>query len=263
MGQYVITGAAQRADGRRGIGAAAAAQLREAGHDVWTIDREGADAIADLSTPEERARIVEDLHTRFPDGIDGIATCAAVAGSRGATAQDLVEVNFFATLDLLEGTRDLVAQRQGSSVVVASHTFVLFPKPELVELYLTLDREKIRAGVNDHPSLVVYASGKRALVEWMRTRVADYAAEGVRLNAVVPGYTETPMTSLEGRSEADLEFAADFRSKIPLGQRPGKPEEVAAAITFLLGPTASFVSGSVLLVDGGHDVNLRPGPVEY
>ncbi|MDJ0788483.1 MAG: SDR family oxidoreductase [Myxococcota bacterium] len=261
MGRFVITGAARREDGRRGIGAALEARLREEGHEVITVDRANADLVADLSLPEERARVVRELHERAADGLDGLATCAAVGGASGSVA--LVEVNFFGTIELIEGCRDLLRMRGGSAVIVSSHTFVLFPKEDVVDLYMSLDRERILEGVAKRGGMTVYASGKRALVKWMREQVASYAGDGIRLNTVVPGYTDTPLSSLDGRDETAAKWAEDFRSKIPLGQRMGRPEEVAAGIAFMLSPDASFVCGSVLYVDGGHDVNLRPGPIEY
>ena len=75
--------------------------------------------------------------------------------------------------------------------------------------------------------------------------------------------SETPMTALEGRSEAERQWAEDFRSQIPLGQRQAKPEEVAAAFRFLFSPEASFVNGITLFVDGGHDSTLRPDAREF
>jgi NAD(P)-dependent dehydrogenase (short-subunit alcohol dehydrogenase family) len=261
LGTYVITGAALGSDGRYGIGGALKRKLTAKGHEVIAVDLRDAEMIGDISKPEERLRVVEELHVRAPDGLDGLATCAAVSSGASAS-QMLAEVNFFGTVDLIEGCRDLLKKKGGSAVIVSSHTFVLYPKEDVVELFMSLDRDKILAGVESRSGMTVYASGKRALVKWMRERVAAYASEGIRLNAVVPGFTDTPMTSRE-RSPEEQKFVDDFQRSIPLGQRKGKPEEVAAGIAFVLSPEASFVCGSVLFVDGGHDANLRPGPIGY
>ena len=262
MGTYAVSGSAIPEDGRVGIGGALRRMLLADGHEVISIDLHDADLICDLSTPEGRQAAIAGIHERAPDGLDGIATLAAVSG-RKSDRRTLVNVNFFATIELVEGVRDLLAQRRGAATLCSSHTFVLFPKDDLVDLYLTLDREKIEAGVEKRSGMSTYASGKKALVMWMRDRVPDWAEDGIRLNAVVPGYTETPMTSLDDSTEAERQWAADFQSQIPLGQRPAKPEEVAAAFRFLLGPDASFVNGTTLFVDGGHDTTLRPGTREF
>ena len=257
VGTYAITGSAQPERGQVGIGGALRRLLVADGHDVISVDRRDAEVIVDLSTDAGRSEAIEAIRERTPDGLDGIATIAAVSGA-GGDARALVNVNFFASIELVEGLRDRLEQRRGSAVLCSSHTFVLYPKEDLVDLYLTLDREKIEAGVEGRNPMSVYASGKKALVMWMRDRVPAYAADGIRLNAVVPGFTDTPMTVREGRSEKELEVFDDFQSKIPLGQRRGKPEEVAAGFRFLLRPDASFVNGVTLFVDGGHDTTLRP-----
>lgn len=261
MGTYAVSGSAIPENGKVGIGGALRRLLVADGHDVISIDQRDAELICDLSTREGRLAAIEGIRDRAPDGLDGLATIAAVTGREGPRA--LVNVNFFASIELVEGVRDLLKQRGGAATLCSSHTFVLFPKDDLVDLHLTLDRERIEAGVEKRSGMSVYASGKKALVMWMRDRVPAYAADGIRLNAVVPGYTETPMTALEGRSEEERKWAADFRSGIPLGRRPGRPEEVAAAFRFLFSPEASFINGITLFVDGGHDTTLRPGVREF
>jgi NAD(P)-dependent dehydrogenase (short-subunit alcohol dehydrogenase family) len=76
---------------------------------------------------------------------------------------------------------------------------------------------------------------------------ADLGAKGIRVNAVCPGYIETPMTDM-------LKHAGPFRDQfvaMHLLKRPGKPEEVAKAICFLLSDDASYITGASLPVDGG------------
>ncbi len=262
MGTYAVTGSALPEGGKVGIGGALRRLLLADGHEVISVDRRDADVIVDLSTDAGRKEAIAAIRDRTPDGLDGIATVAAVSGA-GGDRKALVNVNFFASIELVEGVRDRLERRQGSAVLCSSHTFVLYPKEDLVDLYRTLDRERIEAGVEGRSPMSVYASGKKALVMWMRDNVPAYAADGIRLNTVVPGFTDTPMTVREGRSEKELELLDDFQSKIPLGQRRGKPEEVAAGFRFLLGPDASFVHGITLFVDGGHDTTLRPGTREF
>jgi len=91
-----------------------------------------------------------------------------------------------------------------------------------------------------------YTSSKAGVVNLTRTLAAEFAPEGIRVNAVSPGYIETPM--LEG---IDEETKQHLTSLHPIG-RMGKPEEVAKAVTFLASDDASFITGANLLVDGGY-----------
>ncbi|MGD9863209.1 MAG: SDR family NAD(P)-dependent oxidoreductase [Pseudodonghicola sp.] len=91
-----------------------------------------------------------------------------------------------------------------------------------------------------------YVSAKHALLGLTKTAALDHAADGIRVNAIGPGYIETPL--LDG---LDRETHAALRTLHPLG-RLGTPEEVAALACFLLSDRASFITGSYHLVDGGY-----------
>jgi NAD(P)-dependent dehydrogenase (short-subunit alcohol dehydrogenase family) len=91
-----------------------------------------------------------------------------------------------------------------------------------------------------------YTSSKAGVVNLTRTLAAEFAPDGIRVNAVSPGYIETPM--LEGIDEKTKKHLTSLH---PIG-RMGKPEEVAKAVTFLASDDASFVTGANLLVDGGY-----------
>ena len=94
---------------------------------------------------------------------------------------------------------------------------------------------------------------KRAITQWMRRRVGEYAGAGVRINAVAPGITRTPLSEDPAFSESIKQFEA----MTPLGGSAA-PEQIASTMTFLLSGDASFVCGAVLFVDGGTDALLRP-----
>ena len=93
-----------------------------------------------------------------------------------------------------------------------------------------------------------YVASKHGVVGLTRSFALVYAPQGIRINAVSPGHTETPMVA--GVFAARPEEEARLRATYPVG-RLGQPGEIAAAITWLLSDVASFVTGVALPVDGG------------
>jgi 3-oxoacyl-[acyl-carrier protein] reductase len=91
-----------------------------------------------------------------------------------------------------------------------------------------------------------YVAAKAGIIGLTKTLAKEYASRGVTVNAVSPGYIETDMTA----NELPPERRAQLLKDIPLG-RVGKPEDVAAAVAFLAGPAAGYVTGQVLRVNGG------------
>jgi 3-oxoacyl-[acyl-carrier protein] reductase len=91
-----------------------------------------------------------------------------------------------------------------------------------------------------------YVAAKAGIIGLTKTLAREYASRGVTVNAVSPGYIDTDMTA----TELPAERRAELLKTIPLG-RVGKPEDVAAAVAYLAGPAAAYVTGQVLRVNGG------------
>ncbi len=112
------------------------------------------------------------------------------------------------------------------------------------------------AGVLGNPRRNAYAASKAGLISLTRSLACEWAARGIRVCAVAPGYVRTPMVAeLERSGKADL---AAVRRRIPIG-RMARPDEIARVARFLASDRAGYVTGSVVAVDGGWMSFNQPG----
>jgi NAD(P)-dependent dehydrogenase (short-subunit alcohol dehydrogenase family) len=258
MGTYVVTGAGS------GIGAATASLLREQGHRVVAVDRTPCDVTADLATVEGRAEVVRRVGELAPEGITGYVPCAGVAGLTGVDPRLVVSVNYFGAVDVLTGLRPLLlrAAEQGEHpavVLVSSNSVTCQPgwASDVAGACLEHDEEKARGLAAGQQAVNVYPATKAALA-WFARREGigqEWAGAGIRVNAVAPGLIATAMTE-QLRKDPELGVFADaYPSAVG---RPGRPEEVASTIGFLLSEQAGLVVGTVVFVDGGTDAIMHP-----
>ena len=248
---YAVTG------GASGIGAATTARLRADGHRVVTIDRVDADVVADLSTPAGRTAAVDGVGA-LCGVLHGLVASAGIAGGTGGDGALVASVNYFGAVDVVVGLRPLLAAVGDASVVVLSSNSVECQPGwpvEVAEAILTGDEAVARAAAGAVEAVQVYPASKAALRWWVRRNAPAWAVDGIRLNAIAPGLVETPMAA---SMRADPELGAFVDAYPSALGRPGRPEEVAAAIAWLLGDESSLVVGTTLVIDGGTDALLNP-----
>ena len=253
MGIYVITG------GTTGIGAQVKRMLVEEGHEVFNLDFKGGDYLADLSEPEGRKGAIKAVFEKYPDGIDGLICNAGVGPVFPATA--IFSLNFFASTQIAEGLRPLLKKKGGCCVVTSSNSITNHTvREDWVDMLTNVNDEErvleIAKEIPDNLRPHAYSSSKHALARWVRRVSPSWATDGLRINAVAPGNTTTPMT--KGMTEAQMDAAL----LIPIPTRYGRKEfldagEIANGIVFLASKKASGINGTILFIDGGIDALLR------
>ena len=250
MGTYVITG------GASGIGKAIAKQLQQEGHNTLSVDIQQADIVADLATREGREAAATAIREATTDGLEGLVTSAGL-GSHVPNNSLITNVNYFGSVELIAALEDHLAANKASVLLVSSNSAPMETNPAFIESLLAGDAEGACALAEEMQGQPVYSGTKQAVTIWMRRNTAAYATKGIRMNAIGPGYTQTPLSAAVEDNPTYGDAIKQFIASIPVG-RPGQPDDMANAASFLLSEKASFICGSMLFVDGGHDAMMRP-----
>jgi NAD(P)-dependent dehydrogenase (short-subunit alcohol dehydrogenase family) len=237
--------------GGSGIGAATARRFASEGAKIVVTGRrpaplaEVAAAVGGVAVPGDAAR-AEDVRRAVATCVErfgGLDVVVASAGGAGTPAVgDTDDASWHASLEsnltsafltAREALPALLDRGGGSIVIVASEAALVAP-----------------------PALAGYAASKTALLGLTRSLAVDYGRHGIRANAICPAWVRTPMADDEMDKLAEArgisrEQAYDLAcARLPLG-RPATPDEIAAVCLFLASSESSFVTGSVLTVDGG------------
>jgi meso-butanediol dehydrogenase/(S,S)-butanediol dehydrogenase/diacetyl reductase len=238
----LVTGAAG------GIGGAVVAALRAVGASVLAVDREpstsGGDSsgvlrhVAELTNEEATADAVRTALERWGrldivfngHGISGrqfgdgpVDVCPEDAWNR------VLDANLKSVYLVCKHAIGAMRMSGGGAIVNLSSALAL-------------------VGGDEDFATHAYAASKGAIVSLTRAMAVTYAPEGISCNVVCPGLIETPMSR---RAQSDPRIRARVADLQPLTADFGRPEDVAAAVLYLAGPGARFVTGTVLPVDGG------------
>jgi NAD(P)-dependent dehydrogenase (short-subunit alcohol dehydrogenase family) len=242
MRAAIVTG------GSSGIGRAVAVALASEGFDVAITARAnsgGAEEICarvraagrratwaplDLSEPETADRVIGELWHRL-GAVDVLVNNAGANRRVDALSESvpgvrrLLDVNLVGPLACAQAFARRAMER-GRGGAIVNVTSVLAHAPL--------------------GGAAAYCASKAALDMLSRVLALEWLAHGIRVNAVAPGHTATPMNF----ADPDVRADAIARPQIPIG-RPAAPEEVAAVVAFLAGEAAGYVSGASIAVDGG------------
>ncbi len=251
MRNIVISGSAS------GIGQACRERLEAAGDRVIGIDIRDAEIIADLATRDGRERAIAEALEHSGGAIDGLVLSAGVSGMQHP-GDFTVSLNYFGSVELFDGLRHAMEGRPNPcaiGLVSNSSQFDIDYDDPMVLALLEGDEDKCREMILELDRGAGYRFAKHALARAIRRRASEWGPLGVRINAIVPGMTETPM--VENLKE-DPEVGPMLELlPIPLG-RKGSAWEMAGVIAFMLSDDASYIHGMMMWADGGTDAAIRP-----
>jgi NAD(P)-dependent dehydrogenase (short-subunit alcohol dehydrogenase family) len=241
------------AGGGSGIGQAVVARFAEHGATVEFVDINGPAVaeterelrargldvtghVADVSDPGQVAAFAEKISARH-------ATVGALVNSAGIQRYGTVETTSPQTWD------EVFAVNVRSMFLLAKHMLPLIRRNGGGAIVNVSSGQAVASQRN----VVAYTASKGAISAMTRAMAVDHAAEGIRVNTIVPGSVDTPMLRASARAiapdDADR-VIREWGAEHPIG-RVGQPAEIADACVFLASPLASYVTGAELRVDGG------------
>ena len=232
--------------GSRGIGRAVALALGAAGGRVvigYRTQSEAAQAVADEITADGGTAWIQQADVGQRAQADALVAAAVERGGR----LDVLVNNAGISRDTLLLRMSDEAWRE---VLAADLDGAFYCLRAAAKIMLRQRSGRIVnvasvAGLVGNPGQANYSAAKAGLIGLTRTAAAELAARQVTVNAVAPGWIETEMTAATPAAARE-----SVLSRVPLG-RAGTPADVAAAVLYLVSPAAAYVTGTVLVVDGG------------
>ena len=227
--------------GSRGIGAAISRELADAGAHVAVNYRAGQEAAetiageisglavqADVSSADQVQSLVERVESEFGD-LDilvnnaGITRDTLIARMSNEDWETVIDTNLRGTFNTARAVARKMLRRRSGAIVNLSSV----------------------VGVHGNPGQANYAASKAGIIGLTKALARELGSRGVRVNAIAPGYISTELTDVLNEEQRGL-----ILGNTPLA-RLGEPEDVARAVRFLCSDEAAFITGEVLLVDGG------------
>jgi 3-oxoacyl-[acyl-carrier protein] reductase len=183
---------------------------------------------ADVSSPEETQALIERVEEELGE-VDALVNNAGVtrdtliARMSDDDWETVVDTNLRGTFNTSRAVSRKMMRRRAGSIVNLSSV----------------------VGIHGNPGQANYAASKAGIIGLTKALARELGSRGVRVNAIAPGYISTELTDVLNDEQRGL-----ILGNTPLG-RLGEPEDVAVAVRFLCSDEAAFITGEVLLVDGG------------
>lgn len=208
---------------------------------VADIERSGGKALAvagDVKNETYAKRLVDVAIDRF-GGLDIAFNNAGIVGEMGPVS-DFLLANWHDTLDTNLTSAFLGAKYQVPAMIMRGGGSIIF----------TSSFVGYTAGM---PGMAAYAASKAGLIGLTQVLAAELGARGIRVNAILPGGTDTPasITNAPGATPETLAFVQGLHAL----KRMATPDEIARSVLYLASDASSFTTGSALLVDGGVSIN--------
>ncbi|WCJ28350.1 NAD(P)-binding Rossmann-fold superfamily protein [Euphorbia peplus] len=193
-------------------------------------------SLCDVSNRDQRVKLMETASSIFHGKLNILVNNAGINKMKEALDQKpedismMMSTNFESCFHLCQLSHPLLKASGGGSIVnISSVASIVVPFPG-----------------------AIYDASKGAMNQITKGLACEWAKDGIRVNAVLPGIIQTSL--MDSSTGTDHLNVSTYISRIPI-QRAGKPEEVASIVTYLCFPTAAYITGQAIIVDGGSTIN--------